>query len=879
MDLDQPDALGIASDTNHQATDRHRNQHYQHQPREQSQVHRHQHDTVNGREHDFRRQNSGRHPPPAPMPRNKATAAAIKEMRELKEFLSTSDKLRKPIVLSDGDGEDTVERQGTASTQAGTMTASEWSGFSEPAGHSNGFTRHQGGPGQVDVREKDGNQDSQNPHEHGKQHPQVSSKSKGLFGGAAERIVQWGPSRVLTSVARRRGHETNSSGSQQHSQVQSQTQSESQSQSQPQSLSQSQSQLQSQSQPQSESQEATSDQSDHDADGIEDFDARMTVDNSGGVTRTPKRPERIPTGTSANNDGYSVTSQADSSAGVTRTPRRPERERDRVSRERIVDNEGYSVTAHADNSAGVSRTPMRPKRVHRENIGSNDGFSVSSHADSSGGVTRTPKRPERSSREKVDHDGYLVPVHAGNSSGTTRTPKRPERVSRGTIGGNDGYSGSSHADHSGGVTRTPSRPERVSREKMGGNDGYSVSGHGHDSPRYASHRREREQSSDDHGVGGSLFVNNGAPFEGGGMLFRSRSARSRVELPNRSRSQRERMMLVEQAEGAMGDRGRVRSRNMNDASVYYTGTNGNHMPRSWSETVPSPSSPNENSEFSMMAASSIGDERNRRGRVDSCETISGVRDANARPASHRSPPGSCRRSRGRSSCRESSPRGSRSRSRSHGVIDHRHANGYTDEHVPPSSYHSVPRSRRSSSVGVRRVETDDDTENELSDFDEVAMEREATRRTFHGGRRSLSTSRRHRRDESRETRRSSMDGETLVDSDHTAPESNYSMKAEGIRQIRAAAMRAFKPSSRKVLGNDGRDDREYTRGHQHSSRHRGRDLYDDGGGLRNSQNRSDSDVTAESGDRERGHRRSSSRAPKVLADVLGLARSVVPARF
>lgn len=820
MDLDQPDGLGIASDTNHQ-----------HKPREQSQVHRHQQGTVNGREYDYRRQHSGRHPPPAPMPRNKAAAAAIKEMRELKEFLSTSDKLRKPIVLSDGDGEDMVERQGTASTQAGTMSASEWSGFSEPVGNSNGFMRHQGGVGQVDMKENDRSQ-----NEHGVQHSQVSSKSKGLFGGAAERIVQWGPSRVLTSVARRRSNETNSSGSQTHSQTHSKSQI--------QSLLQSQSQLQSQTQ--SESQEATSD---HDVDGTEDFDARVTVDNSSGVTRTPKRPERIPRGTSINSDGYS---QADSSAGVSRTPRRPER--DRASR--IVDSEGQ-VYSHADNSAGVSRTPMRPERVHREKV-DRDGYSVSSHADSSAGVTRTPMRSERSSRENIDRDGYSVSVHAGNTSGTARTPKRPERVSRGMIGGTkEGYSGSSHADHSGGVMRTPSRPERVS-------------GHGHDSPRYVSHRREREQSSDDHGVGGSLFVNNGAPLEGGGMLFRSRSARSRVELPNRSRSQRERMMLVEQAEGAMGDRGRGRSRDINDASVYYTGSNGSHMRRSWSEAAPSPASPNGNSEFSMMAASSNGGDRNRRGRVDSCETISGVRDANTRPMSHRSPPGSSRRSRGRSSCRESSPRGSRSRSRSQGVIEHRHANGYTDEHVPPTSYHSTPRSRRSSSVGVgrvRRVETDDDTENELSDFDEAAMGREAAaRRNFHGGRRSLSTSRRNRRDESRETRRSSMNGDVLMDSDHTAPESNYSTKAEGIRNLRAVAMRAFKPSSRKVLGNDVRDDRECARDHQQSSRQRGRDVYDNGG-LRNSQNRSDSDVTVESGDRERGNRRSSSRAPKVFADM------------
>lgn len=831
MDLDQPDGLGIASDTNHQQ-----------QHREQPQVHRHQHGTVNGREYDYRRQHSGRHPPPAPMPRNKAAAAAIKEMRELKEFLSTSDKLRKPIVLSDGDGEDTVERQGTASTQAGTMTASEWSGFSEPVGNSNGFTRQQGGAGQADMKENDRNQ-----NEHVEQHPQVSSKSKGLFGGAAERIVQWGPSRVLTSVARRRSIETNSSGSQSHPQTQSKSQLQSQS------LSQSQYQLQSQSQPQSESQEATSD---HDGDGMEDCDPRVTVDNSGGVTRTPKRPERLPRGTSINSDGYSVTSQADSSAGVTRTPRRPERDRAL----RIVDNEDYS---HADNSGGVSHTPMR----HREKI-DHDRYSVTSHADSSAGVTRTPMRPERSSREKLDRGGYPVSVHAGNTSGTARTPKRPERGSRDSGGGSDGYSGSSHADHSGGVMCTPSRPDRVSREKMGGKDGYSVSGHGHghDSPRYASHRREREQSSDDHGVGGSLFVNNGAPFDGGGMLFRSRSARSRVELPNRSRSQRERMMLVEQAEGAMADRGRGRSRDINDASVYYTGSNGNHMPRSWPDAAPSPASPNGNSEFSMMAASSNGGDRNRRGRVDSCETISGVRDANTRPASHRSPPGSSRRSRGRSSCRGSSPPGSRSRSRSQGIIEHRPSNGYTDEHVPPASYHSTPRSRRSSSVGVRRVETDDDTENELSDFDEATMGREAARRIFHGGRRSLSTSRRNRRDESRETRRSSMNGDMLMDSDHTAPESSYSIKGEGIRQIRAAALRAFKPSSRKVLENDGRDDREYTRGHQHS-RHRGRDVYDDGGGLRNSQNRSDSDVTVESGDRDRGNRRSSSRAPKVWSGL------------
>ena len=696
--------------------------------------------------------------------RSKAAAEAIKEMRELKEFLSTSDKLRKPIVLV-GDGEDTIERQGTASTQAGTMTASEWSGLSEPGGYgtNRGFVRQQGGVALVKAQEKDDDQDTQDAqHEGRQQQRQASSKHKRLFGGAAEKFVQWGPSRVLTSVTRRKSSDSNSSGSQAQSQSKLRSQSQSQSQSQPQSQSQSQFQSQPQSQSQSQSQ--------------------------------PQSQSQSQEGLGSRND------------------------RNR------------------------------------------DGTNTS----------------EEMSKDMQGGDG-------------TRTSKRSERPPRRQASGGDDLSITSMAS-------------MTSSTKVG-----------HESPRDASHRREREKNRGDYGVGGSLFVDNGAPFEGSGLP--SRPARSRIEVSHDHRSRRDRtVLLVDQARGApsdnSGDSGfgsgtadgsGTKNKNVDDkvknsknSIVNKTSLqeahspNGNHGARtprgsvdpSVAATLASPSTVSLNSPTTTTR--SLAEEDTTRSRVDSSETISGVRDADSHTASPHSSRSTSRsdRCRNMNRSKDSLLSGSRSQRSQATVTYRRPVHGDMDMDYPssPSSRHSrqsgpslgpsASTARRTSLAEVRP--TDEDTEGEVSDFDEpdqVMATRRTPRRVRRPSLRSgnqressngdgFSGQRASTHRESDETRSPmNNNGEGLLDRKYEAQEPTEHVKrAEGIRQIRAAALRSVKLASTSRLAG-----RRY--GSTQLSRRRGKNRSSDADAEKyaDTQSMSDSNATAGPSDRTHGHRRGSSR--------------------
>lgn len=142
-------------------------------------------------------------PPTAPEPRSKHVAAAMKEMRELREFSTAVDRPKKPVVLGGEHVEDAIERQGTASTLEGTITGSEWGGLSDRGVDS---TRH-----------NSNNPAKEQLKEGGAAGPAIESsaqpaKTRGLFGGAAEKIGQWGP-----KLAGRRHKGDSMSGSQEGS--------------------------------------------------------------------------------------------------------------------------------------------------------------------------------------------------------------------------------------------------------------------------------------------------------------------------------------------------------------------------------------------------------------------------------------------------------------------------------------------------------------------------------------------------------------------------------------------------------------------------------------------------------------------------------------
>lgn len=123
-------------------------------------------------------------PPTAPEPRSKHVAAAMKEMRELREFSAAVDRPKKPVVLGGERVEDAIERQGTASTLEGTITGSEWGGISDRGVDSTSYNGNN--PAKEQLKEG------------GVAGPAIESsaqpaKTRDLFGGAAEKIGQWGP--------------------------------------------------------------------------------------------------------------------------------------------------------------------------------------------------------------------------------------------------------------------------------------------------------------------------------------------------------------------------------------------------------------------------------------------------------------------------------------------------------------------------------------------------------------------------------------------------------------------------------------------------------------------------------------------------------------
>lgn len=154
-----------------------------------------------------------------------ASAAAAGERLKNASALKTDS-----AAVGISNSNDWIERQGTASTLAGTMTDSEWTALLEdPKAGCHGHNINRASSSKINKNNANNNDSNGIDEVNGGQRDNCTSfaspparagvssdtrrnaatisggKSKGLFGGAAELIGQWGTVRMLGSVGRRRG--------------------------------------------------------------------------------------------------------------------------------------------------------------------------------------------------------------------------------------------------------------------------------------------------------------------------------------------------------------------------------------------------------------------------------------------------------------------------------------------------------------------------------------------------------------------------------------------------------------------------------------------------------------------------------------------------